>query len=58
MATFDVVNLQGKKVREVQLDDAVFAAEIKEHLLWEVVKQQLASRRQGTGSATKQSSFS
>lgn len=50
MATFDVVNLQGKKVREVQLDDAVFAAEIKEHLLWEVVKQQLASRRQGTHS--------
>ena len=50
MATFDVVNLQGKKVREVQLDDAVFGAEIKEHLLWEVVKQQLASRRQGTHS--------
>jgi len=50
MATFEVVNLQGKKVRDIQLDDSVFAAEIKEHVLWEVVKQQLASRRQGTHS--------
>jgi len=50
MATFDVVNLQGQKVRKIELDDSVFAAEIKEHILWEVVKQQLASRRQGTHS--------
>lgn len=50
MATFDVVNLQGQKVRDIQLDDSVFAAEVKEHVLWEVVKQQLASRRQGTHS--------
>jgi len=50
MATFDVVNLQGQKVRAIELDDSVFAAEIKEHVLWEVVKQQLASRRQGTHS--------
>jgi large subunit ribosomal protein L4 len=50
MATFDVVNSQGKKIRDIQLDDSVFAAEIKEHVLWEVVKQQLASRRQGTHS--------
>lgn len=48
MATFHVVNIEGRKVREITLDDSVFAAEIKEHVLWEVVKQQLASRRQGT----------
>lgn len=48
MAKFDVVNLQGKKVSEIELADDVFAAEVKEHVLWEVVKQQLASRRAGT----------
>jgi large subunit ribosomal protein L4 len=50
MATFDVVNIQGQTVRKIDLDDSVFAAEVKEHILWEVVKQQLASRRQGTHS--------
>ncbi|MBL9044806.1 MAG: 50S ribosomal protein L4 [Myxococcales bacterium] len=48
MAKFDVLNLQGKKVSEIELADDVFAAEVKEHVLWEVVKQQLASRRAGT----------
>ena len=50
MAKFDVVNLEGKKVSEIELSDSVFAAEIKEHVLWEVVKQQLAARRAGTHS--------
>lgn len=50
MAKFDVVNLDGKKVSEIELADAVFAAEVKEHVLWEVIKQQLASRRAGTHS--------
>lgn len=50
MATFNVVNLQGQKIRDIELNDSVFAAEVKEHVLWEVVKQQLASRRQGTHS--------
>jgi large subunit ribosomal protein L4 len=50
MATFDVVNAQGQKVRAIELDDSVFSADIKEHVLWEVVKQQLAARRQGTHS--------
>lgn len=50
MAKFDVLNLQGKKVSEISLADDVFAAEVKEHILWEVVKQQLATRRAGTHS--------
>ena len=50
MATFDVVNAQGQKVRAIELDDSVFSAEIKEHVLWETVKQQMAARRQGTHS--------
>jgi len=36
----------------------VFGAEVKEHLFWEVVKAQLASRRQGTASAKERSAVS
>jgi large subunit ribosomal protein L4 len=50
MATFDVVNQKGQKVRAIELDDAVFGAEVKEHVLWETVRWQLACRRQGTHS--------
>ena len=48
MAKVDIKNIQGKKVGDLDLDDAVFGAEINEHLLWEVVKWQLAGRRAGT----------
>ena len=30
MASYEVKNLEGKKVGEVDLDDAVFATEVKE----------------------------
>ena len=53
MATVDVLNLSGEKVGSLELDDTVFATEVKEHLLWEVVKQQLASRRAGTHSTLR-----
>ena len=38
------------KVVEVSLKPEVFGVEVKKHVLWEVVKWQLASRRQGTHS--------
>ncbi|RMH81147.1 MAG: 50S ribosomal protein L4 [Acidobacteria bacterium] len=38
------------KVLEVSLNPEVFGVEVKKHVLWEVVKWQLASRRQGTHS--------
>src|SRR5256885_5925398 len=44
----DVVNIEGKKVGQVDLADAVFAGPVKEHLLWEVVKAQQAAKRAGT----------
>lgn len=50
MARLDIFNLDGQKVGDIELDDSVFGVEVKEHLLWEVVKQQLASRRAGTHS--------
>jgi len=48
MATFDVINLDRKVVSTIELADEVFQAEVNEHLFYEVVKSQLASRRAGT----------
>ena len=48
MAKIEVYNLEHKSVSKLDLSDAVFGAEIKEHLLHAVVRYQLAKRRQGT----------
>lgn len=50
MATVDVYNLAKEKVGELELDDSVFATEVKEHLFYEVVRSQLATKRAGTHS--------
>jgi large subunit ribosomal protein L4 len=52
----DVVDIQGKKVGALEVADAVFAAPVKEHLFWELVKAQRAARRAGTH-ATKTRAF-
>ena len=52
MAVVDVFDIEKKKVAEVELNDAVFSAEVNEATIHCVVKMQLASRRAGT-SATK-----
>jgi large subunit ribosomal protein L4 len=52
MAVADVFDIEKKKVAEVELNDAVFGAEVNEATIHDVVKMQLASRRSGT-SATK-----
>ncbi|HVZ74922.1 MAG TPA: 50S ribosomal protein L4 [Polyangia bacterium] len=44
----DIVNIQGKKVGSADLADAVFATEVKDYLLWELVKAQQAAKRAGT----------
>src|SRR6187551_4105906 len=49
----EVKNTSGKSVGSIDLDDAVFGAEIHEHLLWEVVKWQLAKRRGGNASTKR-----
>ena len=46
----DVVDIKGVKVGQVDVADAVFGQEVKEHLLWEIVKAQRAARRAGTHS--------
>jgi large subunit ribosomal protein L4 len=46
----DVVNMEGKKVGQIELADEVFGCKVREHLLWEMVKAQQAARRAGTHS--------
>jgi large subunit ribosomal protein L4 len=48
MAKFDVVDLDLKKVSEIELSDDVFAAEPNEYLIYEVAKMQQINRRRGT----------
>ena len=48
MAKLSVIDLTGKQVGDIDVDDAVFGAEVKEHLLWEVVRSQRAAKRRGT----------
>src|SRR5262252_5429022 len=48
MPVVDVVNLDGKKVGEVELADAVFGAKVNSHLLHEASRWYLASSRSGT----------
>jgi large subunit ribosomal protein L4 len=49
----EVKNVSGKGVGSIDLDDAVFGADVNEHLLWEAVKWQLAKRRAGTASTKR-----
>lgn len=45
---YDVVDVDLKKVSEIELSDAVFAAEPNEHLIYEIAKMQQINRRAGT----------
>lgn len=58
MAVVDVVNLEGKTVGQVELSDAVFAAPMKQHLLHETVRWQLAGERAGTHSTKRRGEVS
>lgn len=51
----DVKNTAGSNVGSIDLSDDVFATEVHEHLLWEVVKWQLAKRRSGNASTKRMS---
>ena len=48
MAVTDVLNIQGAKVGEVEINEEIFNCEVKQHLIHDVVKMQLANRRRGT----------
>lgn len=51
MPNVTVYNQQGENVGEIKLNDAIFGVEVNEHVVYEVVKNQLANKRQGTQSA-------
>jgi len=53
-----VYNLDHKPVGDLELSDDVFAAEIREHLMHEVVTAQRASRRAGTQATKERSAVS
>ncbi|KIG15743.1 LSU ribosomal protein L4p (L1e) [Enhygromyxa salina] len=55
MAKLNVKDLEGNDVDSIDVADEVFATEVKEHLLWEVVRWQRAKARAGTA-ATKERS--
>jgi large subunit ribosomal protein L4 len=55
MAVADVFDIENKKVAQVDLNDAVFGAEVNEAIIYDVVKMQLASRRSGTASTKTRS---
>ena len=58
MAKVSVLNMEGKQVGEIELNDAVFGIEPNEHLVKMAVTQQLANNRQGTQSAKTRSEVS
>ncbi|GAB6267470.1 50S ribosomal protein L4 [Smithella sp. SC_K08D17] len=58
MAVADVFDIENKKVAQVDLNDAVFGAEVNEAIIYDVVKMQLASRRSGTASTKTRSDVS
>ena len=55
MPICNVVNMEGVKVGEIELSEAIFASEINESVIHLVVRSQLAAKRQGTQSAKTRS---
>jgi len=58
MATIDVYDLNKKKVDVMDLSDEIFNTEVREYLIHEAVKIQLANRRAGTVAVKNRSAVS
>jgi large subunit ribosomal protein L4 len=58
MPVTGVYNIENEKISDIQLNDAVFGAEVNEDAIYEVVKMQMASRRRGTASTKGRSEVS
>ncbi|MBU0730010.1 MAG: 50S ribosomal protein L4 [Proteobacteria bacterium] len=48
MAVAEVLNIENKKVGEIELNDSIFGVEVDTHIIHDVVRMQLANRRAGT----------
>ena len=51
MPKVSLYDITGSQVGDVELSDAVFGAEVNNHVMYEAVKNYLANQRQGTQSA-------
>ncbi len=58
MANVSVLNMEGKEVGKIDLNDAVFGVDVNEHLVHLAVVQYLANNRQGTQKAKTRSEVS
>ena len=54
----DVRNWDNKVTGEIDLPDGIFARKVNQHLVWEVVRAYLASRRRGTHKTKERSEVS
>lgn len=55
MPKVDILNIKGENVGSLELNETLFNTEISEHTVYEVIKNQLANKRQGTQSAKTRS---
>lgn len=51
MTKIQMINVEGNPVEEIELNDEIFNVEVNEHVVYLVVKNILANKRQGTQSA-------
>jgi large subunit ribosomal protein L4 len=58
MAVVDVVDTSRNKVAQIDVSDIIFDAPVREHLFYDVVRMQLASRRSGTAATKTRSEVS
>lgn len=58
MATIEVFDIKKTKVSEMEINDDVFNTEVREYLIHEAVKIQLANRRAGTVAVKNRSAVS
>ena len=58
MPVVSVYDIEKNKVAEVSLSDAVFGAEVNRDVLYEVVRMQMAAKRQGTHDTKERSEIS
>lgn len=47
MAVTEVKNIENKKTGDVELNDSIFGVEVKQHIIHDIVRMQLANRRSG-----------
>ncbi len=58
MAKVDVIDIRRQKISEIEVDDRLLNEPEKAHLIYDVVRAQLASRRSGTASTKERSLIS